>query len=151
MSEFPHPIPWKKYAATAALLVILNIAAYLFFAGRQTDTWLSVLTFTLIYVVIWFSIKVFDTEKAYRRRHADQPMHYYLTTMLEVVVLLAAIYVYFYLSLGGREPMHALAGFLREKFAASYVMGLALGGLLLFFLLYLGYEFFRPDRDEDEA
>jgi len=148
VSEFPHPIPWKKYGAVAASLIVLNLAAYFVFAGRQTDAWLSVLTFTLIYVVIWFCIKVFDTEKAYRQRHAVEAAHYFLTTMLEVVLLIVAIYVYFLFSLGGSEPLHALAGFLREKFATSATMGVALGGLLIFFVIYLAYEFFHPDGDE---
>lgn len=149
MSEFPHPFPWKKYGAIAALLVIVNLVAYLVFGGRNTDAWLSVLTFTLIYAVIWFAIKVFDSEKAYRLRHAREPMHYYLTTLMEVVLLVVAIYVYFYFALGHREPMHALVGFLREKFAASYKMTLLLVGIFVFFLVYLTIEFFRPNGEED--
>ncbi len=145
MSEFPDPIPWKKYGLVCLALLVLNLLAYALFHAR-TDVWLSVLTFTLIYVVIWFCIKLFDTEKSYRRRHAANALSYHLTTMLEVVLLVVGIYVYFYFSLGRREPLHAFASFLREKLASSWLMALTFTGLLLCFVAYLVYEFFNDEE-----
>lgn len=145
MSEFPHPIPWKKYGLVALGLAVLNLAAFGVFRSR-TDIWLSVMTFTLIYVVIWFCIKLFDTEKAYRRRHAQNPAHYHLTTLLEVVGLVVGIYVYFFFSLGRREPLSAFVAFLREKLASSWVMAVTFTGLLLAFVIYLVYEFFNNEE-----
>jgi Na+/proline symporter len=150
LSELPSPLPLKKYGLVALGLALLNLVVYTIYGSTRTDVWLSVLTFTLIYAVIWGSIKILDTEKLFRKINAKTPGQFALTTLMEIVFLIAAIYVYYFFSLGQREPLSVFKSFLASKASQSPFMKLVFVLMILLFLGFLAFEFIRPEEKEEQ-